>query len=354
IKPDVWAVTVPFYRDRDLEREIDLIEEIARIYGYNKFCDTLPEKTEPGYLSIEQAITRKLRESLRAAGLTELIHYSLGKPESERQVVLANPLFTEYSALRTDLISGLIDAFQFNLEQGNGALNGFEFGHVFSREEEGLTEAEFIAGIMGGDPTQGKWVRSGREQPLSWFEAKGILDAMFKRLGLTIEYHPDRRDDRLHPGRTASIWSQGNRLGTFGQLHPQLRQERDLPDEIYVFELDLNVAIAQLEQEDILIPTFQPYSAYPSSDRDLAFYVDTTISVAELKRLITKTSGKLLESVELFDEYRGDRVPEGQRSLAFRLVYRADDRTLTDEDIAPVQQKVREAIVEKFRVELRS
>ena len=354
IKPDVWSVTVPFYRYRDLEREIDLIEEIARIYGYNKFCDTLPEKTEPGYLSIEQAITRKLRESLRAAGLTELIHYSLGKPESEQQVILANPLFTEYSALRTDLISGLIDAFLFNLEQGNGALNGFEFGHVFSREEEGLTEAEFIAGIMGGDPTQGKWVRSGREQPLSWFEAKGILDAVFKRVGLTIEYQPDRRDDRLHPGRTASLWSQGNRLGTFGQLHPQLRQERDLPDEIYVFELDLNVAIAQLEREDILIPTFRTYSTYPSSDRDLAFYVATTVAVADLKRLITKTGGKLLESVELFDEYRGDRVPEGQRSLAFRLVYRADDRTLTDEDIAPIQQEVREAIVEKFRVELRS
>lgn len=354
VKPDVWAVTVPFYRDRDLEREIDLIEEIARIYGYNKFCDTLPEKTEPGYLSIEQAITRKLRESLRAAGLTELIHYSLGKPDSDRQVILANPLFTEYSALRTDLISGLIDAFQFNLEQGNGALNGFEFGHVFSQDEDGLTEAEVIAGIMGGDPTQGKWVRSGRDQPLSWFEAKGILDAAFKRVGLEIEYQPDLRDPRLHPGRTASLWSQGNRLGTFGQLHPQLRQERDLPDEVYVFELDLNVAISQLEQEEILIPTFKSYSTYPPSDRDLAFYVATTVAVADLERLMTKTGGKLLESVELFDEYRGDRVPEGQRSLAFRLVYRADDRTLTDEEISPVQQQVREALVEKFRVELRS
>ncbi len=353
-KPDVWAVTVPFYRDRDLEREIDLIEEIARIYGYNKFCDTLPEKTEPGYLSIEQAITRKLRESLRAAGLTELIHYSLGKPDSDRQVILANPLFTEYSALRTDLISGLIDAFQFNLEQGNGTLNGFEFGHVFSQDEDGLTEAEFIAGIMGGDPTQGKWVRSGRDQPLSWFEAKGVLDAVFKRVGLTIEYQPDLRDPRLHPGRTASLWSQGNRLGTFGQLHPQLRQERDLPDEVYVFELDLNVAIAQLEQEEILIPTFKSYSAYPPSDRDLAFYVSTNVAVAELERLMIKTGDKLLESVELFDEYRGDRVPEGQRSLAFRLVYRADDRTLTDEEISPIQQQVREALVEKFRVELRS
>ncbi|KAM3107824.1 phenylalanine--tRNA ligase subunit beta [Phormidesmis sp. 146-33] len=353
-KPEVWNVTVPPYRSRDLEREIDLIEEIARLYGYDNFCDTLPAKSEPGFLSIEQVITRKLREALRGAGLTELIHYSLGKPGADREVVLANPLFTEYSALRTDLIAGLITAFQYNLEQGNGALNGFEVGHVFFCEEDGLTEAEFIAGILGGDPTEGKWVRSGREQPLTWFEAKGLLDAVFKRVGLAVEYQPDRRDPRLHPGRTASLWVRGNRLGTFGQLHPQLRQERDLPDEVYVFQLDLNVAIDQLDQDEALIPIFQPYSTYPPSDRDLAFYVSTDVLVADLERSMVKASGKLLESVTLFDEYRGDRVPEGQRSLAFRLVYRADDRTLTDEDIEPVHQKVREALVEKFRVELRS
>jgi phenylalanyl-tRNA synthetase beta chain len=354
-QPDTWTVAVPPYRYRDLEREIDLIEEIARLYGYNNFCDTLPSKTEPGYLSVEQTITRRLREALRAAGLTEVIHYSLGKPEAgSGQVVLTNPLFTEYSALRTNLLAGLIDAFQYNQEQGNGALNGFEVGHVFSREEDGLMEGEWVAGIFGGDPTQGKWVRSGREQPLTWHEAKGWLDSVFERIGLAVEYQPDRRDSRLHPGRTASLWLQGTRLGSFGQLHPQLRQERGFPDEVYAFEWDLDVIIDHLDQDENLVALFQTYSTYPASDRDIAFYVSTDVSVADLQRVITQAGGPLLASVHLFDEYRGDRVPAGQRSLAFRLVYRTTDRTLTEEDVAPVHQKVREALAEKFRVDLRS
>jgi len=305
-------------------------------------------------LSVEQALTRKLREVFRAVGLTELAHYSLVKPGQDRQIVLRNPLFPDYSALRTDLLSGLIDAFQYNLEQGNGALNGFEIGHIFWLEEDGLSESEAIAGILGGDPTQGKWAQSGRDRPMTWFEAKGLLESAFHRLGLTVEYQPDRRDERLHPGRTASLWLRGNRLGTFGQLHPQLRLERGFPDEVYAFELDMNVLLSEMDQEDVLVPTFKPYSPYPASDRDIAFFVPTQYSVAEIDRSIRKAAGSLLESVELFDEYRGKNVPEGQRSLAFRLVYRASDRTLTDEDIEPAHQKVRETLVEKFRVDLRS
>jgi len=349
-----WQVTVPPYRYRDLEREIDLIEEIARLYGYNNFCETLPDKTEPGYLSIEQALTRKLREIFRAAGLTEVEHYSLTKPGEERQIVLRNPMFPDYSALRTDLLSGLIDAFQYNLEQGNGALCGFEIGHVFWSEEDGLKEAEAIAGIFGGDPTQGKWSQSGRDQPFTWFEAKGVLESVLQRLNLAVEYQPDRRDERLHPGRTASLWLKGVRLGTFGQLHPQLRMERGFPNEVYAFELDMDVLLSNLDQDTVSIPTFTPYSAYPASDRDIAFFISTQFSVAEIDRAICKSAGTLLESVELFDEYRGKNVPDGQRSLAFRLVYRASDRTLTDDDIEPVHQKVRETLIDKFRVELRS
>lgn len=350
----VWMVTVPPYRHRDLEREIDLIEEIARLYGYDKFCDTLPDKTEAGYLSLDQQLVRGLREAFRAAGLTEVMHYSLVKPGEARQVVLANPLFAEYSALRTDLLPGLIDAFQYNLEQGNGSLNGFEIGRIFWQEEEGLEEADALAGILGGDPTQGKWTRGGRLQPMTWFEAKGVLESVFQRLGLAVEYQPTRQDSRLHPGRTASLWLQGNRLGTFGQLHPQLRKQRDLPDAVYVFQLDLDVLLDSLDQDEILIPRFRPYSSYPATDRDIAFFASIEISVAEIKRAIAYSAGDLLESVELFDEYRGENVPAGQRSLAFRLVYRAQNRTLTDEEVEPVHQKVRESLVEKFRVNLRS
>ncbi|MEH2458048.1 phenylalanine--tRNA ligase subunit beta [Nostoc sp.] len=349
-----WSVSVPPYRYRDLEREIDLIEEIARLYGYNKFCETLPEKAEAGYLPLDEELIRKLRAFLRAEGLTELIHYSLVKPGEDRPIVLSNPLFVEYSALRTDLISGLIDAFQYNLEQGNGALNGFEIGQIFWREEDGLQETEALAGIVGGDISVGKWSKSGREQPITWFEAKGILESVFRQLGLQIEFQPDRRDDRLHPGRTASLWIQGNRLGIFGQLHPQLRREKGLPESVYVFQLDLDVLLDSLGQDEILVPTFQPYSTYPASDRDIAFFAPVKISVAEIQKVITKAGKDLLESVELFDEYRGENVPQGQRSLAFRLIYRASDRTLTEGEVEPVHNKVREALVEKFGVNLRS
>ena len=349
-----WSVSVPPYRYRDLEREIDLIEEIARLYGYNKFCDTLPEKAEAGYLPLDEELIRKLRAFLRAEGLTELIHYSLVKPGEDRQIVLSNPLFVEYSALRNDLISGLIDAFQYNLEQGNGALNGFEIGQIFWREEDGLQETEALAGIVGGDISLGKWSKSGREEPITWFEAKGILESVFRQLGLQVEYQPDRRDDRLHPGRTASLWIQGNSLGIFGQLHPQLRREKGLPNSVYVFQLDLDVLLDSLGQDEILVSTFQPYSTYPASDRDIAFFAPVKISVAEIQKVITKAGKDLLESVELFDEYRGENVPQGQRSLAFRLVYRASDRTLTEAEVEPVHNKVREALVEKFGVNLRS
>lgn len=349
-----WNVTVPPYRYRDLEREIDLIEEIARLYGYDNFCDTLPDKAEAGYLPVDQELMRKLRASLRAEGLTELIHYSLVKPGEDRQIVLTNPLFVEYSALRTDLLTGLIDSFQYNLEQGNGSLNGFEIGRIFWQEEDGLQEKDAIAGIIGGDTTIGKWSKGGREQPLTWFEAKGILESVFQQLGIVVEYQPDCRDPRLHPGRTASLWIGGNRLGIFGQLHPQLRRDKGLPESVYLFQLDLDVLLDALDQDEILVPAFKPYSTYPASDRDIAFFAPVKVSVSEIEKAINQAGKGLLESVELFDEYRGENVPQGQRSLAFRLVYRASDRTLTDTEVEPVHNKVREALVEKFGVNLRS
>ena len=350
----VWTVTVPAYRARDLEREVDLIEEVARLYGYDNFCDTLPSKSVPGSLSAEQSALRQIRAAFRAAGLTELMHYSLVKAETENQVTLFNPLFTEYSALRTEMLTGLIDAFIYNLENGNGSLNGFEIGRIFWKEKETFHEQQAIAGILGGDPSQGRWVRSGREQPMTWFEAKGLLESALQRLYLSVEYKSESNIHQLHPGRTASLWLGEKQLGIFGQLHPQLRQQKELPDEVYAFEFNLEVLLEAMLKTDNLKRLFSSYSTLPPSDRDIAFFVAVDVSVADLQARMTKAGGKLLESVELFDEYRGENVPEGQRSLAFRLVYRTDDRTLTDEEIEPLQQKVRDALVKQFDVTLRS
>lgn len=349
-----WTVTVPPYRYRDLEREIDLIEEIARLYGYDNFCDQLPDKTEAGYLALEQVLTRQLREAFRAAGLTELVHYSLVKPDDEKQIHLANPLFEEYSCLRTNLFSGMIEALQYNLEQGNGVLNGFEIGRIFWREEEGLQETDAVAGILGGDSSQGKWVRGGRESPMTWYEAKGVLECAFERLGLNVEYQPNNSNSYLHPGRTASLWLHGQSLGQFGQLHPQLRFELGLPDAVYAFELELYVLLDTMAQDEKLTPRFRTYSSYPASDRDIAFFAPVKVSTREIERATKQAAGNLLESVQLFDQYQGESVPDNQRSLAFRLVYRASDRTLTEQEVEPVHQKVREALVEKFGVTLRS
>ncbi|MFM2314230.1 MAG: hypothetical protein RLZZ04_3506 [Cyanobacteriota bacterium] len=353
-KADTWLVKVPPYRYRDLEREIDLIEEVARLYGYDRFCDTLPAKTEPGYLSAEYAIKNKLRAAFRGVGLTEVVQYSLVKPTG-KEICLANPLLAEYSALRSELFSGLLDSFVYNQSQGNGALNAFEIERVFSQTEEQLTERDSVAGIMGGNITpQGMWVNGGKGTPMTWYQAKGILENVFSNLGISVEYRPEREETRLHPGRTAGLWLQGKHLGVFGQIHPQLAQAKDLANEVYLFELDFSLLLTALDRDAVTTPKFKTYSTYPGSDRDLAFFAPLDLSVAEITKAMNKVGGKLLRQVEVFDEYKGKNVPEGQRSLAFNLIYQASDRTLTDQDVDPVHQKVRDTLVQKFDVTLRS
>ncbi|MEL6320317.1 MAG: phenylalanine--tRNA ligase subunit beta [Cyanobacteria bacterium J06626_14] len=350
----VWSVVVPPYRYRDLEREIDLIEEVARLYGYDNFTDTLPAKSEPGQLSPEAALNKRIKAAFQAVGLTEVIHYSLVKPGQDNQVVLANPLFAEYSALRTDMLPAMLDAFQYNIEKGNGPLNGFEIGRIFWTEGDRYHEADRVAGILGGDPSVGRWVSGGQAQPFTWFEAKGVLESVFAKLDVDIRYTADSEDTRLHPGRTAALWLWKERLGTFGQLHPQLCQERGLPDEVYLFDMSLDVLLKGMRVDSKKVPLFKPFSTYPASGRDIAFFAPIEKSVADIEAIARKVGKPLLESIELFDEYRGENVPEGQRSLAFRLVYRAADRTLTDEDVEPVHQKVRDALVKQIGAELRS
>jgi phenylalanyl-tRNA synthetase beta chain len=352
----VWAVIVPPYRYRDLEREIDLIEEVARLYGYDRFMDTLPSESAAGFLSLDEELLRRVRAAFRAVGLNEVVQYSyaIEKLNNGSQVEIVNPMFSEYSTLRSELISGLIQSFQTNLAQGNGALQGFEISKVFGRNETGLIETDVLAGIIGGDAGIGRWTTGGKPQPITWYQAKGMLESVCNSLKLPVEYQADRSNEKLHPGRTASLWLEGQKLGYFGQLHPQLRQEKDLPAAVYVFQLNLDPILNYLAVEERLLPVFKSYSSYPPSDRDIAFFAPVDLALADIQKSITKAGGELLEAVEVFDEYRGTNVPEGQRSLAIRLIYRALDRTLTDTDVEPLQQKVRDVLVEKFRVTLRS
>jgi phenylalanyl-tRNA synthetase beta chain len=353
--PQSWAVVVPPYRYRDLEREIDLIEEVARLYGYDKFQDTLPSESAAGFLSLDAELLRTIRAHFRALGFTEMMHYSyaLDRQAGDRVVDIANPMFTEYAALRSELISHAIQSYRYNLEQGNGSLWGFEIGKGFSKDEAGLFEVDLLAGICGGDARAERWTTSDKPQPLTWYEAKGLLDNIWQRLGMVVEYQADPSKSQFHPGRTASLWLQGKPLGIFGQIHPLLRQQMDLPAATYAFQINLDVMLDCLSSEESLVPIYREFSTFPASDRDIAFFAPLSISFADLRKSIQQVGGDLLSEVRLFDEYLGQNVPEGQRSLALRLIYRAD-RTLTDEEIEPVHQQVREVLVEKFQVTLRS
>ncbi|MCC3417163.1 MAG: phenylalanine--tRNA ligase subunit beta, partial [Microcoleus sp. PH2017_07_MST_O_A] len=238
-------------------------------------------------------------------------------------------------------------------------LNGFEVGRIFWKEGDAKKEADAVAGIIGGDPTVWKWQQGGRDRPLTWFEAKGVLESVFQQLSLAVEYASDSSNPRLHPGRTAALSLNGKRLGVFGQLHPQLQQEKGLPEQVYVFQLDLGVLLGELGRSSTRASLthnstrkFAGYSSFPASDRDIAFFAPVEVPVVEMQGAMKQAAGSLLDSVELFDEYRGENVPAGQRSLAFRLVYRSGDRTLSESDVEPAQQKVRDVLVEKFGVSL--
>ena len=351
---NVWSVVVPSYRYRDLHREIDLIEEIARIYGYGNFCDELPYKTEPGKLSQEYCIERKLREAFRSTGLHELVQYSLVKPE-KADIVLANPLLTEYSALRNNLLDGLINTFAYNQSQGNRPLNGFEIGKIFHSIDGQNRESDRISGIMGGTfLVEGRWTTGGKVPPMTWYKSKGVLDSIFKKFKIIVEYKTHKEDKRLHPERTASLWLNNKFLGIFGQLHPQICQELNLIGAVYGFELDFQLLLDTLNQETFLTPTFKPYSSYPPIELDLAFFVSLDIPVNQLIQKMKEVGGNLLKEIELFDDYRGESVPERQRNLAFSLLYRSNERTLTDKDVGTIHNKVRESLVEEFNVTLRS
>ena len=342
--PEGWRVTVPPHRLRDVEQEIDLIEEIARLVGYDHFANTLPGTGQVGGYPPSEQVRLRVRELCRGYGLHELMHYSLVK---EGDIHLSNPLLAEYGALRTDLFAGLVQAFSYNMQQHNGPLWGFELGRVFVQRGEQEREFEQLGAIWGG--SREHWLR---KEPVTWYEAKGLVEGVLQGLQISPTWTAYRHDERFHPGRTAALYWGEKYLGIFGQLHPQLCQHREIPEQVYVLLLDMEVVTAAATQN--ALARFQPYSPYPACDRDLAFFADQTLPVAELLRVVREAGQPLLQQVLVFDEYRGEGVPAGQRSLAFRLIYRAADRTLTEAEVEAVHNQVRQALVQHYGVTLRS
>ncbi|KYD27550.1 phenylalanine--tRNA ligase subunit beta [Parageobacillus toebii] len=352
-----FTITVPSRR-RDISIEEDIIEEVARLYGYDRLPATLPvAEAKPGKLTPYQAKRRQVRRYLEDVGLFQAITYSLTSEEkaamfaleTAEPIRLALPMSEERSVLRQSLLPHLLEVASYNRARQVENVAVYETGAVYlaNGESELPNEKERLAGVVTGVWHAHLW--QGEKKAVDFYVVKGVLDGLFELLGLTnrIEYKQAKRE-HMHPGRTAHILLDGKTIGFVGQLHPVVQKEYDLK-ETYVFELALT-DLLNAEVEDI---RYSPIPRFPSITRDIALVVDENAVAGELQKAIIEAGGKLLKEVSIFDVYQGDRLPEGKKSIAFSLRYYDPERTLTDEEVTAVHEKVIQAVEQQFGATLR-
>ena len=352
----VWEVIIPFLRNDDIVLEIDLIEEIGRLYGFNNFLTRLPNIKKIGTEDSHYKIRKKLTSCLIHLGLNELIQYSLVPNQTHltNEIELINPLVKDYSNLRLSLLPNLLTAVADNIKNGNSILESFEYGHIFSGERsETLVEQESIAGIFGGIKTKSSW--SERLETVNWFEAKGRMDQLFQKLNLLIywkSYFPIKETKILHPYRTAEIYlTTGIKLGVFGQIHPIVAKQLSVSPNLYLFEFNFETIQTQMYQNKVVV--YQDYSSYPKIIKDLSFIIKDNISFHRLKEILYLNGTKFLTEIKLLDEYRGNSIPENSTSLCLQFIFQSKQETLQNKKIETIIQKLESVLMKKFNAIIR-
>ncbi|MCE5060028.1 phenylalanine--tRNA ligase subunit beta [Staphylococcus aureus] len=353
INDDVITVQVPSRR-KDITIKEDLIEEVARIYGYDDIPSTLPvfEKVTSGQLTDRQYKTRMVKEVLEGAGLDQAITYSLVSKEDatafamqQRQTIdLLMPMSEAHASLRQSLLPHLIEAASYNVARKNKDVKLFEIGNVFFANGEGELpdQVEYLSGILTGDYVVNQW--QGKKETVDFYLAKGVVDRVSEKLNLEFSYR--RADiDGLHPGRTAEILLENKVVGFIGELHPTLAADNDLK-RTYVFELNFDALMAV----SVGYINYQPIPIFPGMSRDIALEVDQNIPAADLLSTIHAHGGNILKDTLVFDVYQGEHLEKGKKSIAIRLNYLDTEETLTDERVSKVQAEIEVALIEQGAV----
>ncbi|HDH6514253.1 TPA: phenylalanine--tRNA ligase subunit beta [Staphylococcus aureus] len=353
INDDVITVQVPSRR-KDITIKEDLIEEVARIYGYDDIPSTLPvfEKVTSGQLTDRQYKTRMVKEVLEGAGLDQAITYSLVSKEDatafamqQRQTIdLLMPMSEAHASLRQSLLPHLIEAASYNVARKNKDVKLFEIGNVFFANGEGELpdQVEYLSGILTGDYVVNQW--QGKKETVDFYLAKGVVDRVSEKLNLEFSYR--RADiDGLHPGRTAEILLENKVVGFIGELHPTLAADNDLK-RTYVFELNFDALMAV----SVGYINYQPIPIFPGMSRDIALEVDQNIPAADLLSTIHAHGGNILKDTLVFDVYQGEHLEKGKKSIAIRLNYLDTEETLTDEPVSKVQAEIEAALIEQGAV----
>ena len=351
-----WEVSVPPLRTDDIISEIDLIEEIGRLYGFNNFLTRLPNIKKLGKEDWDYQTRKKLTSCFLHLGLTELVQYSLVNQETylTNEVPLINPLVKDYSNLRSSLLPNLIKAVEDNLKKGNSVVEGFEYGHIFTTHSvDHIIETEVIAGIFGGSKTKSTWSESFTQ--LSWFEAKGRLEQVFKKLNLSTywqSYKPKKEKNIFHLYCTAEIFlSNGTKIGIFGQVSPILAKKLNISNDLYLFEFNFNSIKGQIQRNKLAV--YQDYPVYPRIIKDLSFIVNENISFTQIKEILYLNGSQFLKEINLLDEYRGESIPQEHISLCLQLIFQSDFETLQTEKIESIINNLTLILMKKFNATLR-
>lgn len=354
---DALMVSISTYRP-DITGEIDLIEEVARLYGYHRIPATSPQ----GVLARldRPQRSRDLRdlatEVMVGCGLYQVITYSfisyrllerLGL-NREEPVRVQNPLREEQGVLRTSLLPGMLEALALNYKRQQTSLGLFEVGLVFRPTGEVLPEERPHLGIIACGQLPRSWQEPAQER--DFYYVKGILEAFFRVLGISgVSYHPWSDAVTLHPGRSARICAGERQLGYIGELHPEILKSCDLPVRVVTAQLDL-AEVASLA--DLRI-TYRTFPRYPGITRDLAVVVPQEVPEARIREAVLAAGGELLRGCTLFDIYQGPQVPEGCRSLAYSLLFQSEERTLTDDEVAVIHERILKELAAAFGARLR-
>ena len=346
------VVKVPTRRP-DISIKQDLVEEVIRIYGYDNLASTLPKfsKTTKGGLTYSQRMVRDLRAVYASLGFNDTINYSLVSEEEATQYTLEDhhkvrllmPMTETHSTLRQSLVPGLLNTVQYNVARKQKDLKLLEIGRVFfGSGDDNIqpTETLYLSAALTGEERATKWLKESSS--LDFFAAKGYLEVVFERLGLDekVTYKKSTLEG-MHPGRFAEVYLGEKRIGFIGEVHPQVADKLGL-NTTYVFEINLDEVISESKVK----PKYEEVTKYPEITRDIAMLVDVKDEYQNIYNVIESVNSKLITKVELFDLYVGAELLVGKKSLALTITYSDKQKTLTDEEVTAVHDKVLSALTE--------
>lgn len=349
-------VSVPNRRS-DVKIKADLIEEIGRIYGYDKLEITLPKSSLKGGRTSYQKNRNKIRNALVGLGLEETYTYTLvGETKNNefvynygkdiQQISILNPISNERKYLRKGLLPSMIEVATYNFARKMKDLALFEIGKVYYHQETNKEE-EVLSILMSNHYSDTLW--EGKNEDVDFYVIKGVIDAAFAHLGVTLDYQPlEKEIEQMHPKRTAAIISNGDKIGFVGELHPKYAKDNDL-ENVYVAEIKIDKLLRAKKE----IPVFSQITKVPSVERDIAIVVNKNVLAAEIINVIKKTDRKGLEQVKIFDLYIGDKIGDNEKSIAIKMKFTSFE-PLTDDVINGKVNKVIKELSKEFNARLRA